>query len=177
MNSLIKRVSITGPESTGKSELSRKLASKYNTLWVPEYAREYILKLGRDYEQKDLAIIGRGQLGEEEQLAAAASRLLFCDTDLIVIKIWSLFKYGTCDEWILERVKDHKYDLYLLCDIDLPWEDDPLREHPDRRQELFNLYIRELDELKVPYHVVSGKGEKRLKSAVDSIEAELGIEP
>ena len=173
---MIKRVSITGPESTGKSELSRKLASEFNTLWVPEYAREYLLKLERDYEQKDLPIIGRGQLREEEQRAAAAKRLLFCDTDMIVLKIWSLFKYGVCDEWILSQVQEHKYDLYLLCDIDLPWEDDPLREHPGRRQELFNLYIRELDDLKVPYHVISGKGEKRLKSAAVAIKTELGIE-
>ena len=177
MNSLIKRVSITGPESTGKSELSRKLASTFNTLWAPEYARDYLLNLKRDYEQKDLAVIGRGQLLKEELRVDGARELLFCDTDMIVLKVWSLFKYGTCDEWILERVKEHKYDLYLLCDIDLPWEEDPLREHPNRRQELFNLYIRELDALKATYHVVSGKGEKRLKSAVDAIETELGIKP
>lgn len=102
-------------------------------------------------------------------------RLLFCDTDLVVTKIWSLFKYGKCDPWIEETVRTHRYDLYLLCNVDLPWENDPLREHPDRRIELFDHYLKELELLKVPYRVISGQGETRLQHAISAVDGALGI--
>jgi len=171
----LNRISITGPESTGKSWLAEQLAAHYHTIWVPEVAREYLLNLGRAYDFEDIVEIARAQLELENKLAGKAGSILFCDTDLLVPKVWSHFKYGKCDPWIEEMAKNHRYDLYLLCNIDLPWEDDPLREHPDRRKELFDFYLRELNELQTPYMIISGTGEERLRKAISAVDETLGI--
>jgi NadR type nicotinamide-nucleotide adenylyltransferase len=168
---MIKRIAITGPESTGKSTLAENLADHYKTVWVPEYAREYIDKLDRPYIREDILAIAKKQLENENKIAKTATRFLFCDSELIVTKIWSEDKYKSCDEWILRKIEEHKYDLYLLCYIDLPWQDDPQREDPHRREYLFDLYLQELTERDLPFFVISGSGKKRLKNAVKQIES------
>ena len=167
---MILSIAVTGPESTGKSMLAEQLASHYNTVWVPEYAREYLEKLGHPYEQTDIQKIAQGQLNHEAKLKEQASGFLFCDTEMLVTKIWSEVKYNRCDPWILQAVENHRYDLYLLCDIDLPWQFDPLREHPDQRQFLFDLYYNELMTRGFPFAVVRGKGYSRLENAIEIIE-------
>jgi NadR type nicotinamide-nucleotide adenylyltransferase len=169
----MKKIAITGPESTGKSTLARELARIFQTTWVPEYAREYLLDLGRPYEEGDILEIARGQLKTEEKLMNEASRLLFCDTDFLVTRIWSVVKYGRSDPWIDKKVVEHRYDLYLLCNIDLPWEFDPLREHPDKRLMLFDLYHRELINRGFPFAIVSGEGAARTAMAVDLVKFHL----
>lgn len=163
-------ISITGPESTGKSSLAQALAKHYGTLWVKEFSREYLAGLGRKYVYGDIAQIARGQLLREKMMADKAGKYLFCDTDPLVCKIWSRFKFGKSDPWLDEAVKSHRYDLYLLCDIDLPWMEDPLREHPHSRAELFDLYIYELKNLGVKFEVISGQGRQRLDHAISVIE-------
>lgn len=172
----MKKVVITGPESTGKSTLAKALARHFNTEWTPEYAREYIGALNRGYVQEDIEIISKVQLVREQNQLLLAQEVLFCDTDLIVCKIWSEFVFGTCSQWILDRIHDHKYDLYLLMDIDLPWEDDPQREHPLQRKELFNLYVTELERLEQPYEIISGIGEERFNRAIEVIKNRSLIE-
>lgn len=167
---MIKRISITGPESTGKSSLAEALATHYNEPWVKEYSREYLGKLDRPYDRKDIKKILEGQLEAEKRVAGLAGIYLFCDTDPLVTKIWSEFKYGSCDPWIIEQARNHRYDLYLLCDIDLPWEDDPLREHPGKRKELFRLYQEELKNLQAPYRVIRGAGQVRLQQAILALD-------
>ena len=157
----LRRISVTGPESTGKSELSEKLAKHFRTIWVPEYAREYLENMGHPYKEDDILKIAQGQLKKEEEAVRYSKHLLFCDTDFIVTKIWSEFKYGRCHPWILGQVEKHAYDLYLLCNIDLPWAEDPLREHPRRREELFQLYYRELTVRNLPFKIISGTGDAR----------------
>jgi NadR type nicotinamide-nucleotide adenylyltransferase len=174
---LIKRIAITGPESTGKSLLSERLAAHYHTSWVPEFAREYINGLGRDYIQEDILTIAKGQLRKENRIAKNANGVIFCDTELIVTKIWSDVKYSRCDEWILKKINSHKYDLYLLCYIDIPWEFDPQREHPQLREHLFNLYLQELTERNLPFSVISGLGEERLNNAVKIINSKFTGHP
>jgi NadR type nicotinamide-nucleotide adenylyltransferase len=164
------RIAITGPESTGKSMLSEQLAGYYNTIWVPEYSREYLYGLDRDYNYDDILSISKGQLQREKEALPLADRFLFCDTEAIVTKIWCDVKYGACHDWILDQIKFNPYALYLLCDIDLPWEDDPLREHPDKRTFLFNLYYKELKERDLPFHVISGLGDSRLKEAIKIVD-------
>ena len=166
---MIRKIAVTGPESTGKSMLSVQLAAHYHTVWTPEFARDYLSGLDRPYEEKDILYIARQQILEEERQLKVANHFLFCDTELIVTKIWSEVKYGRCDPWILKTVENHRYDLFLLCDIDLPWEYDPLREHPDKRGFLFDLYLRELTERKFPFFIIRGFGPQRLKSAVERI--------
>jgi NadR type nicotinamide-nucleotide adenylyltransferase len=164
------KIAITGPESTGKSMLAEQLAEHYHTLWVPEYAREYINNLDRPYNQEDILEIARGQIRSETLLCRQTKELLICDTELMVTKIWSEVKYGNCDPWILKKIIENRYDLFLLCDIDLPWEEDPQREHPNDREYLFSLYKEELTNRAFPFFVISGLGKKRFNNAIRVIE-------
>lgn len=165
----IKKVVVIGPECTGKSELSNLLAREFNTVWVEEYARAYIDGLQRPYTADDLPIIARGQIELEESAAARANKVLICDTDLYVIKVWSNFKYGYCDPWILEQIALRKYDLYLLTYIDIPWQYDPLREHPDQRDRLYEIYLDEMKSQSVPFAEIKGGREQRKKLAMESV--------
>lgn len=172
MNRIIK-IAITGPESTGKSILAEQLAKYFHTLWVPEYARNYLNELGRPYKEEDIVEIAKGQIRLETEFEEKADHLLVCDTELIVTKIWSEFKYGVCDPWILETIDSRPYHLFLLCDVDIPWIDDPLREHPQSRRQLFDLYFQELSRRMFPFRVVSGLNEERLTSALKAIREVL----
>lgn len=163
------RISITGPESTGKSWLASQLADHYHTQWVPEYARRYLVDINRPYTYDDILVIAQKQF-EMENIAGKESELLFCDTDFCVTKIWCTVKYGECHEWITTNLEKNYYDLYLLCNIDLPWQYDPLREHPEMRNELFGMYSDVMNEQNFNYRVVSGGGEKRLENAIGFVE-------
>jgi len=163
---MVKRIAITGPESTGKSWLASRLAEEFNTIWVTEYAREYLEKNGADYGFDDILQIAKGQKRQEELLLEDANKFLFSDTDPIVTKIWSEVVYNKCDPWIENEIATHPYDLYLICYPDLPWEPDPLRENPDNRLELFELYLEELSTKGYNFKIVKGVGEERLKNAV-----------
>lgn len=168
---MLKKVVIMGPESTGKSTLAQQLAAHFNCLWVEEYAREYLENLGRSYEYDDLLKIAQGQIALEDRIAAQSDTLLICDTDLHVIQVWSVHKYGKVDEWIKQQIELRYYDLYLLTDIDIPWEDDPLREHPDpkMRRHFFEVYQQLLEKSPTSFNIISGSTEERLESAIRSV--------
>lgn len=151
--------------------LSEQLAFGCSTVWVPEYAREYLALTGGRYSIDDIVAIAKGQIDRENEAAARADRLLFCDTDLLVTKIWCEVKYGHCPRWIEDHFRKHRYDLYLLCDIDLPWEYDPLREHPDKRPFLFERYRKALSDEGLPYRIISGSGPLRLQNALLALES------
>jgi NadR type nicotinamide-nucleotide adenylyltransferase len=163
------RVAIVGPECTGKSTLSMQLAEHYKTTYVPEYAREYIESLKRPYTIDDIVTISKGQMQKEDELAALANRVLICDTNLIVTKIWAEFKYNICPTWIKENIIKRKYAIHLLTATDIPWEKDPQREHPDKRKELFELYEQELVVLNLNYTIIKGTPAQRLKTAITAI--------
>jgi NadR type nicotinamide-nucleotide adenylyltransferase len=167
----MKKIAIVGPESTGKTQLTRSLARRYNTVWVAEYAREYLEKLDRPYEADDLILIAQGQLDAEKAAGAWANRWLFCDTNLLVIDIWSQVKYGETHPAIVRAMELDSYALHLLTAPDLPWEPDPLREHPHARDELFVQYENALQQAGVPYAVIQGKGDERVQQAIDLIDA------
>jgi NadR type nicotinamide-nucleotide adenylyltransferase len=163
------RIAITGPESTGKSWLAENLANVYQTSWVPEYARQYLEKLERPYTYNDVLDIARGQMDAEDSALKSADRLLFSDTECLVTKIWCEVKFNRCHSWIIDQIEQRPYDLYLLCDIDLSWQPDPQREHPHRRQYLFDLYYAELTDRKLPFAVIQGIGSARLECAIEII--------
>jgi nicotinamide riboside kinase len=154
---MLKKIVIIGPECTGKSTLCEQLAKHYHTIWCPEYAREYLLNHGRKYNYDDLLTIAKGQVYLEEKYSemvkksgnkdngnlitnsinispgfsdVPSARLLFIDTDMYVMKIWSEFVFGKCHSYISEQIAKSNYDLYLLCNTDLPWVKDELREYP-----------------------------------------------
>jgi NadR type nicotinamide-nucleotide adenylyltransferase len=167
------KVAIVGPESTGKTVLAKRLANHFKTEWVPEYARDYLNEINRPYTRVDLEIIALEQINKEEQLEKKVDKLLVCDTTLLVIKIWSEFKYGDCPEWIRDEVKHRYYDLHLLTGIDIPWEEDPQREHPHKRQYLYDLYVRELRTLGIDFIDIKGSPDERLKRSIEAINTFL----
>ncbi len=164
------RIAITGPESSGKTTLTRALAKHYHTVRVAEYARQYLTGLKRAYNKADLWEIARGQLRLEAKMQARARRFLFCDTDLTVIRIWSEVRFGNCEERILKLLNDTPYDLTFLTDVNIPWQFDPLREHPDERTALFARYRAELERRKCLYHIVRGTPTERLDTAIAIID-------
>ncbi len=191
-NRMLKKIVIIGPESTGKSTLCTQLAAHYNTLWCPEYAREYLLKHGMNYTFDDLLTIAKGQLALEDKYAEEvqksemrkvlpdkssglpvfpSSRLLFVDTDMYVMKVWCEFVFGKCHRFILEQIIERKYDLYLLCNIDLPWVSDDLREYPDlaSRQKLYSIYKDIMINQSVPWVDIHGDHEQRLTKAIEGV--------
>lgn len=174
---MLKKVSITGPESTGKTWLTAKLAAHYQTTYVPEYAREFLAERQNQYEESDLVKIGKAQLDDELKQEAQAKRVLFCDTDLIVLKVWSDFVFKRCDPWLEQMLNKHHYHLYLLCNPELPWQPDPLRTNPDDREILFSMYVKELESRKLNYRIVDGKGMHRLKNAITFVDDLLIEQP
>lgn len=175
---MIKKVVVVGPESTGKSTLCEQLAGHYATAWVPEYAREYLLTHGTRYSYDDLLVIAQRQVALEDQYAAALPvsedrpSLLFVDTDLYVMKVWCEYVFGQCHPWILDQVAQRPYDLYLLCDTDLPWVKDELREYPDleSRRELYHIYKDLMLNQPVPWINIAGNYEQRLEKAVKAVD-------
>jgi NadR type nicotinamide-nucleotide adenylyltransferase len=154
------RIAITGPESSGKTTLAEQLALQTNGTWIPEFAREFLEKLNRPYTQYDLDTIAKGQLLAWEN--APVSSLQICDTDMTVMKVWSDFKFGTCSSFILEALNQQTFDHYFLCQPDIEWEEDTLREHPEQRVELFELYLAELKVRNLSFTVIGGSLEERL---------------
>ncbi len=174
------RVSLTGPESTGKSTLTARLAAHYGTSFAPEFAREYLAISGPHYSSEDIEAIARGQVRAEVQAEAQANGLVFYDSDLLVIKIWAEHVFGTCPEWILRRISEEHYDLVLLMGIDLPWQPDPLREHPFLRQHFYDLYQRELREQMANFAEISGNEDRRFAQAcflIDELLQSRSVQP
>lgn len=167
----MQRICITGPEATGKSTLARDLASFYQSAWVPEFAREYLEKLGRPYRFEDLDIIATGQLKAEKSRTNPRDSHLLCDTGPEVVWIWSLYKYGTVSPLVAAATRNSRYTHTLLLDTDLRWTPDPLRETPSlkERRELFQHYANLLQSLKRPYSIVDGIGSQRLLNACQVI--------
>jgi NadR type nicotinamide-nucleotide adenylyltransferase len=164
----MKRFAITGPESSGKSTLSNALADHYQTTWSPEFAREYLEKRNGQYVQSDIDEIAKGQLAMWQQ--ARTENIHFCDTEMLVLKIWSEFKYGNCSSFIKNAFQEQQFDHYFLCRPDIPWEDDPLREHPEQREQLFDLYHKSLIEYNLPFTIVEGNLPNRLSICKNVLE-------
>lgn len=179
------KVVILGPESTGKSTLSKLLAAHYQTLYCPEYAREYLMTNGKEYTYDDLLMIAKGQVAAEDAYTLQVQKLeaqdegksahqsiLFVDTDMYVMKVWCEFVFGKCQPYILDQLATRKYDLYLLCNIDLPWEQDELREYPDleTRERLYEIYRELLVRQSVPWVEISGDYTQRLEKAVEEVD-------
>lgn len=180
---MLKKIVVLGPESTGKSTLCEQLAQHFESNWCPEFAREYLLTYGAQYEYDDLLAIAKGQLALEDEytsmlenhslplLENGGNIPLFIDTDMYVMKVWSEFAFGQCHPFILEQIGLRKYDLYLLCDVDLAWSSDALREYPDlhTRQRLYRIYKDLMKNQPVDWVEINGGYETRLQKAIAAV--------
>ena len=187
------KVAVIGPESTGKSTLCELLAQHYNTQWCPEFAREFLLTHGTDYTYDDLLYIAKGQLAMEDEYTQSLvrssesevnssvqdsepgtlnSKLLFIDTEMYVMKIWCEFVFGKCHRWVLDQIVERKYDLYLLCNTDLPWVKDELREYPDlkTRDQLYHIYKDIMINQSTPWVDINGDHDERLQKAIKAVD-------
>jgi len=166
----IYRIAVTGPESSGKSELTSKLASHYKTTWIPEYARVYLTGLRRKYRLEDIIEITKTQYDQETAQIENANRIIFTDTEAIISRVWCEHVFGESPEIINNFISRKPYDLYLLTNYDLPWIADSLRENPGKGEYFFNIYRKILEENNLNYAVISGTGELRFKNAVLAVE-------
>lgn len=163
----IERIAIVGAESTGKSWLAETLAEHYGCLWVPEYARQYLSQIDRPYTEADVEAIARGQEAHEEELAAKKQGpYLFCDTNSLVIKVWMDSSFGDTPNWVHQALEEERYKLHILTDDDIPYEPDPLREHPEMRDHFTAIYTALLDGMEIPYIKVTGDKETRLQQVI-----------
>ncbi len=161
---------ITGPESSGKTTLASQLADYWKAPLVTEVSRDYLKDKG-SYQQHDLLEIAKQQHRQEQALLSHLPEKLVCDTDLLVVMIWSEVKYGRCDPWIystfensIKQQSSTRY--YYLCDPNIPWQADPLRENPLNRDELFDMYLQKLKDYELAHSIVKGGPQERLKQAL-----------
>ena len=170
------KIAIVGPESSGKSTLVQQLSKELQAPFVEEFARSFVEK-NPHYELQDLNFIAKQQLRLENDLFSTAQRFFICDTDPLSIKVWSIYKYGSCSNEIVKIIDQSHYDLHLLLSPDLPYEFDPMRENPQQsdRVELFNLFKQELDNYNFPYYEIKGLGKERLKSALTVLKTHFSF--
>jgi NadR type nicotinamide-nucleotide adenylyltransferase len=169
----MKKIVVIGPESTGKSSLCKALAEHYNTSWCAEYAREYLELNGKEYSYDDLLTIAKGQVELEDRLIAEARNgLYFIDTNMYVMQVWSEYVFGKCHQFIIDEIVERKYDMYLLCNVDLPWSYDKLREYPDEqsRQELYRYYKELMINQTTPWIEISGNYDERVQKAIEAVD-------
>lgn len=169
----MRKVVVIGPESTGKSTLCAQLAAHYQTCWCPEFAREYLMERGARYDYSDLLNIAHGQIAlEDAMLSQARNGFYFIDTDMYVMKVWCEAVFQDCHTWILKQIARRQYDLFFLCDVDLPWVQDELREYPElaSRKRLFKMYRDLLINQKTKWAEISGTSSQRLQTAISIID-------
>jgi NadR type nicotinamide-nucleotide adenylyltransferase len=169
------KVVLFGPESTGKTTLSEQLARHYNTVWVPEFAREYLQTKWNNErktcEPKDLLPIAEGQMHLENSLTRKASDVLICDTDLLETKVYSEAYYiGHCDPILEKYALQNQYDLYLLAYIDVPWVGDDLRDKQNERERMFLHFKDTLEKYNRNFIILKGNKRERLTTAVAQID-------
>ncbi|MEC4003265.1 DUF4301 family protein [Flavobacterium sp. SUN052] len=178
------KIAFVGPESTGKTTLASQLAQEFSTTWIPEFARDYLQEKWNVKQeicsQEDLIPIAIGQTNLENEALHKANKILFCDTNVLVTKIFSDIYYNSCDAILEKAAKKHKYDLIFLTDVDVPWEKDDLRDKPDDRENSIAIFEKALIDFKKPYLKLSGTKEERFEKATkivsDLLKAkELGL--
>lgn len=166
------RISITGPESSGKSVLSKQLAEHFGARWVPEFARNYLQNHPGNTQLSDLISICEGQLESEKKAQLQFTDIIF-DTDFLVLKLWAQVVYGEVPSEIEQAFQNQTYDLILLCKPDLKWEPDPLRSMPkeEDRMQLFELYKAELISCNRRFQIIEGQGDGRFQMALEYVSA------
>ncbi|MBY5957323.1 ATP-binding protein [Membranicola marinus] len=166
----LQKIAVVGPESTGKSYMAKHLAREFDCFYVPEYSRYYCQGLERNYTMTDEVNIFHGQVAMEDGfLDVVRQSLLMCDTTILTVKIWSDHLFGYTPGNVLDEIRRRNYDFYLLMDIDLPWEDDPLRDFPNKRAHFKEIWRTELRSLNADFQIIRGLGEERLQNGIRAV--------
>lgn len=164
----VKKICFYGPESTGKTTLAQRMATRYQTVFVPEVAREMITT--NAFTEEEIIRIGQAQTKRLLGGLAKANRLLFCDTDLITTQIYSSLYLNRVPVELIELEKEFYYDQYLLFNTDVPWISDGLRDLGSRRQEVLAMFKENLDRRDIPYTMVSGSYEERERVVIGVVD-------
>jgi NadR type nicotinamide-nucleotide adenylyltransferase len=167
------RVVVTGSESTGKTTLAGSLAAHYGAPCVPEFSRAYAESAARPLTRDDVEPIARGQLASEEAASSDENRLVVLDTDVLSTLVYGAHYYGHAPQWIADALRDRPADLYLLCDVDVPWVADPQRDRGDAREEMHALFADAVESTGVPCVLIRGDWEQRFRTAVHAVDALL----
>ncbi len=176
MTKEVKRIVLLGPESTGKTVLAEYLAGYFSTLYVPELARSYIENLNRPYSYNDVLKIAKLQIEQEKTYLKKANHLLIYDTWMIITKVWMDVVYGESPKWMADYIKNTQIDLFLLCNTDIPWYPDEVRENGgEKREELFHIYRQELETYNKKYEIIEGTDEIRKSNALKRINQYFGL--
>jgi len=158
-----------GPESTGKSTVSKAVSSMVGAYWVPEYARGYVEALHRPYTYDDVLQIAQKQIDEYKRLVQSKHKIIIFDTFLIITKVWLDVVYNKVPHWITDELKKINIDMFILCRPDIPWVPDGVRENKDKRQELYECYKKEIESYGFLYEEVSGEGDERVNNTIRHI--------
>lgn len=162
-----KIIVITGAESTGKSTLTKALSNHFNSPFIPEFAREYVENLNNKYIYSDVEIIAKKQVEELNHYKNSNYPYIFVDTWLIITKIWFEVVYNKIPDWMESVIQNTNIDLFLVCETDLPWKPDFVRENGgEQRKKLQKKYIETIQHYNYNYQLVQGKGEQRIKNAL-----------
>lgn len=168
----VKKIAVIGAESTGKSALCEQLAKHFNTVWVPEYAREYFNDSDiYNYTLKDLEIIAQRQLELEAEYLQRANTYLFCDTAMITLKIWADLEFGKPSEQLQTLIAQGRYDLYLITDNSIPWEQDAQRLNKFSRQMIFEMNIQAVKQEQAAFYTITGTNGQRFELAIEKVKA------
>ena len=165
------RIVVTGSQSTGKTQLAEQLAAHYGVPWVPEFARDYAEQKGGTLTSADVTPIGSGQITREDAAMRGLTGMIVLDTDLVSTVVYSEQYYGSVPAWIPIAAKERIADLYLVCDIDLPWVADTVRDAQHQRRQMHDSFIQHLTHYGAAHHVVSGTGPERLSRAIANIDS------
>ena len=164
----MKKISIVGPESSGKTTLAILLSKILQGIYVNEYARNYLNK-HKTYTINDLDIFAFKQNEIINNASQTKNNFLFADTSVIVIEIWSMLKYKKLSKSIKRLSEKENFDCYLLCKPDVPWKWDKQRETPNDRVKIYNAYKNLLSIRNYNYTVIGGKLNQRIKSSLNFI--------
>lgn len=165
----MKRIVLTGPESSGKTTLTRALGNRFQVPCALEYARHYLEKHGPGYDYEIVHEIARGHLMYQKQQVAESADLAFFDTDLLNFLVWCEVVFGRCEPWLREAAADEREHVYLICQPDLPWHYDPLREAAEGREDLFDRHLAAVRSTGRSYRIISGTGIQRWERAVAAV--------
>ena len=170
----VRRVCLIGPEATGKTTLAGRLAARFNTLCTEEYARTWSSQARNfEWQPADTQIIAQGQRALTAVMAQRAYRVLFCDTDLLAVRLWCERIFGSVPEWLQELAQQEVCDLYLVTRPDVPYNGPARFDQPAQRQAFYERIVRELTERKLPFREISGDWETRFEQAHHAVETLL----